>query len=464
MGNLWGSPGHLNHISQALRSKHPGEDLSILVPKTNSGNFTYDGIEVGGERVTKEIEDEIERLEKEGKNITKFSVVGYSLGGLIARYAIGLLYSKGLFDRISPINFTTFATPHLGVRTPLLGWGNTIFNELGARTLSTSGHQLFTIDTFRDTKKPLLAVLADPSTIFMRALSSFKNPSLYANIVNDRSVPYYTASFSSTDPFTRLDDVRLNYIPDYDDVILDCDNPATPRKEPATYYEAMSSGARTALSKTPFVLAATLILPIGLTFFLANSGYQAFSSAKRIRAHEEGKSGVDASSYRMSLWMEGAQQRMGHMLEDIGASRGQDHLPAGETSPLPTATGHDGDDKSATLQNGAPNPINGDAKAPNGHTNAPNRTANGHATSPTTSPNTETALVKAPTHPDFPTLALTADQFSMIDSLNRVGFQKYRVHIKKAQHSHAAIVVRINRSSFAEGHVVSRHWVERFEF
>ena len=75
------------------------------------------GIEVGAERVTKEIEDALEELGRDGHKITRFSIVGYSLGGLVARYVVGLLYHKGLFNKMSPVNFTTFASPHLGVRT-----------------------------------------------------------------------------------------------------------------------------------------------------------------------------------------------------------------------------------------------------------------------------------------------------------------------------------------------------------
>lgn len=33
--------------------------------------------------------EEIERLEKEGKKVTRFSITGYSLGGLLSRYVIG---------------------------------------------------------------------------------------------------------------------------------------------------------------------------------------------------------------------------------------------------------------------------------------------------------------------------------------------------------------------------------------
>ncbi|KAG7129083.1 Lipid droplet phospholipase 1 like protein [Verticillium longisporum] len=169
---LWGNPNHMANIAKSLRSQYPADKLYLLLAKRNSGSFTYDGIERGGERVCAEIEEEIGSIEKRGGSITKISIVGYSLGGLVARYAIsivgyslgglvaryavGLLYAKGLLDKLECMNFTTFASPHLGVRTPLKGWHNHVWNVLGARTLSMSGRQLFTIDKFRDTGRPLL--------------------------------------------------------------------------------------------------------------------------------------------------------------------------------------------------------------------------------------------------------------------------------------------------------------------
>ncbi|KAG9816752.1 DUF676-domain-containing protein, partial [Aureobasidium melanogenum] len=172
---LWGNPKHLKNLATSLQAEYPKDKLHVLLTKSNSNNFTYDGIELGGERTTNEIEEEIKILEKDGRRITKISIVGYSLGGLVARYVVGLLYSKGYFDRIQPVNFTTFATPHLGVRSPLLGPHNYLWNVLGARTLSTSGRQLFTVDSFRDTGRPLLTVLADPSSVFIRGLAKFKH-------------------------------------------------------------------------------------------------------------------------------------------------------------------------------------------------------------------------------------------------------------------------------------------------
>ena len=98
--SFWGDPTHLKVMKESLLAKNP--KLHTLVAKSNSGNFTYDGIELGGERVCQEIEEEIQKLDNEGKKVTRLSLVGYSLGGLVARYAIGLLESKGVLRDIQP--------------------------------------------------------------------------------------------------------------------------------------------------------------------------------------------------------------------------------------------------------------------------------------------------------------------------------------------------------------------------
>ena len=101
------------NIAKCLRTQYPADELHILVAKRNSGSFTYDGIELGGERVCAEIEEELQAIAERGGKIRKLSVVGYSLGGLVARYAVGLLDVKGVLDTVECM------VRHLALPSPL---------------------------------------------------------------------------------------------------------------------------------------------------------------------------------------------------------------------------------------------------------------------------------------------------------------------------------------------------------
>lgn len=435
---LWGNPSHLTYLASSLRDKHSAEKLHILVSETNSDTFTYDGIDLGAERVTQEIENYLQDLEKAGSEIRKLSIVGYSLGGLVARYTIGLLYSKGWFERIKPVNFTTFATPHLGVKIPLLGVQYKVFNFLGSRTLSTSGRQLFTVDTFRNTNRPILSVLADPGSIFMLALAQFSHRVLYANIINDRSAPYYTTSISATDPYTNLDAISINYLPDYAPNII---NPIDPihLKPPGiqpSFFARLSSSSQSLLTSVPVFALFSVLIPIGSVVFLINSGVQQVRSQKRIRLHEEGKAGVGLGSYRIPLMVENARSAMEGAFENMNARQGQQYLPEPASDEDREAESSDG------LQQ-------------NGHAEEKY-----HSASQTSSDLERSSSRRS----GFPTLALTTQQFEMIRALDEVGFRKYRVHISAVRHTHAAIIVRSQKPSFDEGKMVVRHWLnEEFE-
>jgi len=422
---LWGKPEHLKYVSTTLGERYPEDKLHILVAKRNAGSFTYDGIDTGGERVAEEVERKLEELAEAGHDITKISVVGYSLGGLIARYAIGLLFHRGIFEKIQPVNFTTFATPHLGVRTPLKGYHSHIWNVLGARTLSMSGRQLFGVDNFRDTDRSLLAVLADPESIFIRGLAQFKHRSLYANVVNDRTVTYYTAGISQTDPFVDPDDIKINYIPDYEDVIVDGQHPVSHKEpeEPPALSQRLVQGTWTILGRTGIVAALTVLVPIGVSAFLINSAFQSIRSQQRIRLHEEGRSGIDYARYRIPLMINAVRREAEGMYENANHVQSQEYLSesyehVGSASPRKDESRSDVD----SIQE-----------------------------------------QKEAATPTFPTLALTQEQFGMIEALDNVGFTKHPVYIHNHRHSHAAIVVRMNKPSFNEGRVVIKHWLDNFE-
>ncbi|KAL8790049.1 MAG: hypothetical protein Q9195_006551 [Heterodermia aff. obscurata] len=430
---LWGNPDHLAYIASALRDKYPDDQLHVLIAKSNSGNFTYDGIETGAERVTHEIEESIADLERDGSKIKKISMLGYSLGGLVARYSIGLLHSNGWLDRLEPINFTTFASPHLGVRTPILGYQSHLWNSFGSHTLSMSGKQLFGDDTFRDTGRPILCVLADPSSIFMQALSRFKHRTLYANIINDRSAPYYTTFITKIDPYIDLNSININYVRGYAPTIIDPANPVSlkPEAPPPTLLGQIAGTGQTLLNNAPFYAAMSLLVPIGATAYLVNAGIQSVRSQNRIKLHESGQAGVGLGNYRIPLMIENARSAVGGTFASMNSSNSEYHAAGTDvTSDSCSNSSLDFHDEEVT---------------------------NGRISS--------TDLKRTPSaQPKFPALKLSSDQIEMIENLDKAGFKKYAVHIQEVRHTHAAIVVRMKQRRFDEGKVVIKHWLdEEFE-
>lgn len=238
---LWGNRSHFDYIVQALEEyadRHwYNEKNQLLVYTTtlNEGFRTYDGIDVCGFRVAQEIANKIDSLGGISR-ITKFSLVGYSLGGLIARYALGLLYKKGFFEKrnIELINFTTFCTPHVGVLAPGKNVAVNIFNGVVPWLLGNSGKQIFLKDSVHNhglkaEDEPLIYLMSHEDSVFFKGLQSFKNKSLYANVINDKRTAWWTAGISLNDPFFDIDEFNgtqvFRYIPGYETVVVDRDQP-----------------------------------------------------------------------------------------------------------------------------------------------------------------------------------------------------------------------------------------------
>ena len=395
----------------------------------NANTFTYDGIEVCAERLVKEIEAYLHKSKTNGSEIQKISFIGYSLGGLVARYAIGLLYHKGYFKKLLPVNFTTFATPHLGSRAPLRGYATYVWNTIGARALSTSGRQLFMIDNFRNSGKPLLSVLADPESIFIHALRQFTNRSLYTNIVNDRSAAYYTTAISRTDPYVDVDNLELHHLPNYEPVILDPNHSfdlRTQTSEHSTYYRHFVQASSKLLWSAPVFVALAMIVPIASFVFLVNSGVQNVRSRRRIRLHEQDHEGRGFGMYRIPWLMQDIRAGLEDAYENMSSAQPQEYLPKG----ISETTDDDFPDASRI------------------------------STRQSVEKSESEPLVSKTSH-TFPTLALTSAQFAMIDALDNVGFRKYPVHINNSRHSHAVIIRRSERASMREGEVVVKHWLEQ---
>jgi hypothetical protein len=302
-----------------------------------------------------------------------------------------------------------------------------------------SGRQLFTIDNFRDTDRPLLAVLADPNSIFIKGLALFKHRSLYANVTNDKTVCYYTAGITQTDPFVALDKINCNYIKGYEPVILDGENPVSikePEAVPA-FTKRATGTMRTVFTRVPLTIFLILFVPIGSTLFLINSAIQHVRSRQRIRLHETGRAGIDIGNYRIPL-INDMRQELEDMFENMNNQQDQEYLPAGSeelASPTqsPRLNRHASSHLSVKSLDSEPDAIE------------------------------ELKTEQIPEMPEMPTLALTTAQFAMIEALDNVGFKKFPVYIHKHRHSHAAIIYRRHGPKFEEGWVVVNHWLSTFE-
>uniref|UniRef100_A0A0E0D606 DUF676 domain-containing protein n=1 Tax=Oryza meridionalis TaxID=40149 RepID=A0A0E0D606_9ORYZ len=175
VNGIVGSAENWRYAAKHFIKKHP-EDVVVHCSGCNGAARTFDGVDVMGTRLAEERRPELQKI----------SFVAHSLGGLIARYAIALLYksateidsheehekqvtdvsSNQLIDRgkiagLEPINFITFATPHLGTRShkqiPLLR-GSYKLEKMAYRIswiAGRSGKHLFLKD-IEDGKPPLL--------------------------------------------------------------------------------------------------------------------------------------------------------------------------------------------------------------------------------------------------------------------------------------------------------------------
>ena len=391
--------------------------------------------------------------------------MGYSLGGLVARYVVGLLFSSGTFEKLQPVNFHTFATPHVGTRTPLGpfpgSFGSAIFNALGPRTLSVSGRQMWMIDEFRDTGRPLLSVLADPGSIFMRGLKGFKNLALYANVINDRSVSFYTAMIWDKDPFRDLEDLDLNYLPGWEGLAIDPSDPisSSPKTPeiPQTYLQAMTSRSTTFIKNAPLMGAIALLVPIGSTVYLINSGIQVIRSSNRIKLHEAGKAGIELGRYRIPVMIGEARERIGRVLSRRGTMESKFAEDEGEEGSGEVENGWVMDDKEVEKK------LNGHVALTDAQISNPNNRDNdaAAAAAPTTTEKSPSTLSNPlpPSPPSTtPQLSLLPPQIQIIQDLNTLPWRKFPVYIRKVRHTHAAIVVRMDRKAFDEGRRLMGHW------
>lgn len=188
---VMGTAQDLNYLGRLL------EDSGCVILKSTSNENlkSLDGFKIGAERLA----DEIKKCVVANNQLKRISIVGNSLGGLYARYALKLLYNdlENTICGLQPHRFMSIATPHLGV------WDWTFVEDNGykapdiaksivARFMLSTGRDIFGVS--KQGEDSLLLLMATDES-FLKPLRSFGLRRLYANLNRDLVVPLGTAAF-----------------------------------------------------------------------------------------------------------------------------------------------------------------------------------------------------------------------------------------------------------------------------
>jgi hypothetical protein len=188
-------------ILSEIADRHPADTVVVHTAQNNATSIwdTHDGIDVCGARLADEIEALLQMHSL--PTGTRLSLLGHSLGGLITRHAIGVLFERGILtSRVRPAAFITFASPHLGaycaprsvVRDGLasLYCSRYLLGRTGAQlALEDSGGGGGGGEDDGKNAPFLLEHMASPGSVFSRALGTFASRVVYGNVAGDFLVP-----------------------------------------------------------------------------------------------------------------------------------------------------------------------------------------------------------------------------------------------------------------------------------
>nr|XP_043620933.1 uncharacterized protein LOC122592706 [Erigeron canadensis] len=201
VNGIIGSATDWEYAAKQFVNKLP-DKVIVHCSESNSATLTFDGVDRMGERLA----EEVVAVTKRWPEVSKISFVAHSLGGLVARYAIGKLYenssSEAKIAGLQPVNFITVATPHLGSRGPgqlPLLCGLSFLERSALQTAhwvaGRSGKHLFLTDNDDGELPLLIRMVSDSKDIkFISALGSFKRRVAYANANYDHMVGWETSS------------------------------------------------------------------------------------------------------------------------------------------------------------------------------------------------------------------------------------------------------------------------------
>ncbi|EGF99880.1 uncharacterized protein MELLADRAFT_94033 [Melampsora larici-populina 98AG31] len=405
------------------------------------------------------------------------------------------------------MNFTTFASPWIGIphHTSIIG---SIVHFFGSRSLSRTGQQLYLTDRFHsypksqssnDSKYPLIALLAHPDTNFFKALVRFKQIRLYANAVNDRTVPFVAGAVEEHDVFhsaqklgqrflkdhaefkkCELDGLQLLALggldiqldPEYSPIIQSCT--FNPNAIPSpTFLSTLTPTQTKSISqylpnlpfffkpstypfKAPYnyiiAIISPVLVPVFVTYVLGTFFFQSQQSKKRIKKYSVGELGDDVKRFKRVGLLDEIEHEMIEELSGLGSSLLIDHTH--QTSLNEENLIELGDENRMT-------------------SSGVRMTRHQGSLEDKKDLGTRLKIVPAVEGKGVRSeqlakeSGLTALHLEMIDHLNQIpGVVKYFALFHEIRHSHGAIIYRamLNGSNDSGGRNVVKHWVDHFLF
>lgn len=262
VNGILGSANNWKFAADQFRSKF-GSEVLVHCSARNAATLTFDGVDIMGHRLAEEVKELIE----ESPSLTKISFVAHSLGGLVARYAIGQLLtphinveeqetpsnvekketpesdpSNGIIFGLKPVNFVTVATPHIGLRG---NWqlpfvcGLTFLEKLAGFIahwfVGRTGKHLFLSDGDESQAPLLQRMVSDcPQGLFISGLQAFQRRVAYANMNYDHMVGWRTATIRREWEMPKLKiqplDCKYPHVIHIEDVPPDTNEPSAVRK------------------------------------------------------------------------------------------------------------------------------------------------------------------------------------------------------------------------------------------
>lgn len=481
---IWGNSSHMLYLADQIQ-RHAKAHESIVVYKTGShlGYKTYDGIDVNGKRVADEIFAETSRLNDQGGKVTKISVIGYSLGGLMSRYALGILYHHKYFEQVQPVHFVTFCTPHVGINNISLSLSSKIFNLVAPYVLVYTGHQMFlndkTATVGNDDKLPLLVWMADPKLPFYKALASFQHRSLYGNAINDRRTSWYTTFISNVDPFNAmvnesLSAYNLEYVKGYEPNVIDFTRSISFSKIERPIKKRTLNPLRWLYKIfvwTKIVASLIVTMPIYSIYLLGNAVWQRVQLNRRLRNFY--KESPNSLSVLYDLVDNGDDLEKGPKLTKSEFQEMQKPDLDHEETYF-EAIEERIHDRAELFVDSIFKAVNS-ASYYDYHYSVSKKTppsskpTSSKPTSDDNSTNEESKLLPKPGLVNLKGKAVKDDfklkfdwkQEKIVEGLNTLQWNKFPVIIRNTKATHAAVIHRHNDPTFGEGKVVVRHFIEQ---